>query len=847
MPLPFHRLALRVALVYIAVAGLWIALSDWGVKILVTDHDLMARVSMFKGWTFVAVTGALLYGMLRRSLQRLEREVAARTEIEEALRQWADAFVHCTHGMVIEQPATDRLLACNPAFARMLGRTVAEIGGSPWRAVHLPDDRTRVDAAISQADQAGSARYEAQMQREDGSAFPAQIDVVSVRDQAGTLRYRVATIQDITQRKAAETALRASEERLLVLVENLSEGLLVSTLAGELLHWNRAGLTMHGLASLGEGRRLLAEMEPVFELAALDGRVLALEEWPLSRILRGETLREVDLRVRRRDQEWVRIFRYGGAIAQEGGGPPLAFVTVTDITERKAAEAALRESEERFRAVVENIHEVFWMVDVRDRRMLYVSPSYATVWGRPPEELYANSMTWLEAIDPADRERVAAAAAAKQAAGTYDEQFQIVRPDGSRRWIRDQAFPVKNPRGEVERIVGIAEDVTERKNLEAQFLRAQRMEAIGTLAGGIAHDLNNILAPMLMAAGLLKDNTSDPRDREMLEMVERSAHRGADIIRQLLTFSRGVEGARMPLQPRHLLKEMSGIIRETFPRHITLVEKVAADLAPVVADATQLHQVLVNLCVNARDAMPEGGTLTITAGNVMLSAEEVQARPGVKAGPHVLIKVADTGSGMPPEIIERIFDPFFTTKDIGKGTGLGLSTVLGIVRSHQGFITVYSEVGSGSAFRVYLPAVPKTMADSATPFAEKLPHGGGELILVVDDEETIREAIQRVLESHNYRVLTARNGKEAVTAFLRQREEVNLVLTDVMMPEMGGAALVRSLRLLNSRIKIIATSGLEPEGKRGELAVLGVATILPKPCGPQELLNAIRTELNSGR
>ena len=505
--------------------------------------------------------------------------------------------------------------------------------------------------------------------------------------------------------------------------------------------------------------------------------------------------------------------------------------------ERARAEAALQVSEEQFREVVENISEVFWISDVAHGRMLYVSPAYATIWGRPCASLLVEPLAWQHAVYPEDRARVSEAMK-KQAAGQYDETYRVVRPDGTLRWVRDRAFPVRDAAGAVVRIVGVAEDITSRKELEAQFLRAQRLEAVGTLAGGMAHDLNNILAPMLMAAGLLKESATSDHDRNLLGMIEKSAQRGADIIRQLLTFSRGIEGERRPIQLKHLAREMGHIVQETFPREITLVEEVPSELWPVVADPTQVHQIMVNLCVNARDAMPEGGRLEITARNALLDAARAGTKHGAKVGRYVVLAVADSGMGMPPEVIDHIFEPFFTTKGVGKGTGLGLSTVQGIVRSHGGFLDVTSAPGKGSKFEVYFPAAFEAAAEREAEPSQPLSRGEGQTILVVDDEEPVREAIKQVLQKANYQVVTATNGREGVVAFLRQRSSVKLVITDAMMPEMGGAALVRALQILDGKLKFIALSGLDSE--HADFRALGVTAIVGKPCSPHALLAAVQ-------
>jgi PAS domain S-box-containing protein len=516
-------------------------------------------------------------------------------------------------------------------------------------------------------------------------------------------------------------------------------------------------------------------------------------------------------------------------------------VTVSrDVTMRKRSDEALRASEERFRELAETIHEVFWMMDARRHTMLYVSPGYERIWGRKIEGLYADPATWLASIHPDDRERVGKAALAIEATGSYEEEFRILRPDGSERWIRDRAFPVKDSAGHVMRIVGVAEDITKSRELQEHFLRAQRMEAIGTLAGGIAHDLNNILSPVLMAPLLLKDSVSSEHDLQLLDLIEQGARRGSNILKQLLTFSRGTGGERISVQMRHLLKEMVSLVRETFPRNITAKIQVESDLKPVNGDPTQLHQVVMNLCVNARDAMPDGGQLAISAKNEVLGAADVAEHAPAKPGEYVVISVKDTGTGIAPEIMGRVFEPFFTTKPPSKGTGLGLSTVLGIVRSHGGFVTVSSSASVGTTFRIFLPAAATGSKESMPPDAHALPRGHGELILVVDDEESILISMRTLLERHGYAVLTESEGSDAFATFTENRGLVRLVLTDVMMPGMGGLNLIRALRAYDPKLKIIASSGLTDQANHDNLKAAGVDAIIDKPCAPQVVLETLR-------
>jgi len=514
-----------------------------------------------------------------------------------------------------------------------------------------------------------------------------------------------------------------------------------------------------------------------------------------------------------------------------------------DVTSRNKAARILLESEERFRELAENIHEVFWISDSAENKTIYVSPAFEAIWGRTCASLYGASGTWLSSIRPEDRERIAEAVRTKQPLGTYDEEYRIVRPDGTERWIRDRAYLVRGGSGPVSRCVGVAEDITEAKKMQEQFFRAQRMEAIGTLAGGIAHDLNNILAPIIMAPELLREFARTDQELRLLDLIERSAQRGAHVVRQLLTFSRGSGGERMGVQLRPLLNDMVGIMRETFPREIALKETAPGNLRIVQGDPTQLHQVIMNLCVNARDAMPNGGTLKLEAKNVELSEAEVREHPPAKPGPHVAVSVTDTGEGIAPANLGRIFDPFFTTKAPTKGTGLGLSTVLGIVRSHQGFIAVTSRVGRGTTFTIFLPAEACAVATPDVQAADAPAGGHGELILVVDDEELIRTATRMTLEGHGYRVLTAGDGAEGLASFIENRGDVRLVLTDLMMPVMGGVTLIHAIHVLEPNVRVLATSGLTDQENHTKLIDVGVDGIIPKPCDPCELLKAIALQL----
>jgi PAS domain S-box-containing protein len=563
--------------------------------------------------------------------------------------------------------------------------------------------------------------------------------------------------------------------------------------------------------------------------------------------MEGSRRANIEYRIIRPGGEVRHIHQISEMIFDDQGRPSRETGTMQDITDRKLAHEALRQSEERFKLVARAVSDVVWDWDL-SANTLWWNDGFLITFGYVASEIEPGIESWTSRIHPDERSRVVDSIHHAIDAGTesWSSEYRFQRKDGSYAFVQDRGYILRDPTGKGVRMVGGMRDLTEQKKMEAQSLRAQRMESIGTLAGGIAHDLNNVLAPIMMSIDLLKfDSGNDTHRRRILDTIYISCRHGADLVRQVLSFARGLDGQRIVTQLRHLIDDLEGIISETFPRNIRIVTDVPNNLWPITGDPSQLHQVLLNLAVNARDAMPQGGTLTLAAANLTIDAQYAGMSQEAKAGTYVLLRVTDTGQGIPPEVREHIFEAFFTTKELGKGTGIGLATVHTVVKSHGGFLNVESEVGRGTTFKIYLPANPALQtADTARPPPADLPRGRDELVLVIDDEFSIRHITQKTLEAFGYRVITASDGIEAVALYAKQAQQIAVVLTDMMMPIMDGAATIQVLRRINPAIKIIAASGIDSGDDVAKAGNAGVKHFLVKPYTAETLLKLFREVLD---
>jgi len=744
-----------------------------------------------------------------------------------------------------------------------------------------PEHRAEVIRCVEACERDGTSYdYEVQKITASGRRIWVRGIGEAVRDVSGKIIRLQGAFQDITERKQVELAL-ARSNRALRMLSFCNEALIRAAdekqLLGEIcrlavetggyrMAWagyaeNDERKSITPIAHAGEERGYLGEIHLCWSETEASGR------GPAGRTIRnGEVVYSEDITHDSAGFHWQeaaleRGYRsviclplregrhtfgllglYSGEIHQPG---PDEIKLLQGLADNLAFGISnLRAREQGRKAQQEIAWQAALLDQATDAIFLRDLEHRVTYWNKGAERMYgwaafeAVGKTVSELLDGGNDQK-----AIKQvlATGGWAGELHKTARDGRQLVIEARWTLVRNAMGAAAAILSIDTDITERKKLEAQFLRAQRMESIGTLAGGIAHDLNNVLAPVLMSIEFLRMTYRDEEADKALQSIQASAQRGADLVRQVLSFARGVEGRRVPVNVVHLIRELHKVAMETFPKSIDVRVKLPGEPWNIVGDATQLHQVFLNLCVNARDAMAEGGVLSIKVENVSLDEVAASRNPEAWPGDYVVVTVSDTGEGISEEIQHKIFEPFFTTKDVGEGTGLGLSTAIAIVKSHGGFITLHSEPGRGAEFKVFLPAehVEAREEKQATP-QNRLPRGNGELVLVVDDEESIRRIARTTLRCFGYEVLVASDGLEALDLYKEHGSRIAVVLTDMAMPVMDGAALINALRSWDPMIRVIGSSGLVTQ----ETAVdKGIKHFITKPYTAEAMLGALQKAL----
>ncbi|HEX7491653.1 MAG TPA: PAS domain S-box protein [Candidatus Limnocylindrales bacterium] len=780
------------------------------------------------------------------------RDVTAQSRAEdelfrsqEMLRSVLDTFPE----RVFWKDLDSVFVGCNAAYARNLGLSdPAEIIGKTDFDIHAPSDAEMYRADDREIMRSGTARidYEEPMTRVDGTDGWARTSKVPMRDKDGHVLGLLGAYQDITEQKRAREALRESERFLDTIIENIP--VMVFVKDAETLRFVR--LNKAGERMLGYSRELMidrdtsnlvpadeeAHFEAMDRLVVTSGQVVEVAEETMTNPEQGVIVMHT-----------IKVPIFG-----DDGKPRYVLGMSEDITARKAAEQGRLESEQRYRHIIDAITNYIVSVRVVHGKPVHVNhgPGSVAITGYTPEELDADPALWNGLVLPEDRELVHESTR-RVLTGAYSApiEYRIRRKDGVVRWVRQTPVLRFAADGKLTAYDGLIQDITEPRILQDQLLQAQKMEGIGRLAGGVAHDFNNLLTAILGYVEMCRTDLPpelppDHPARLDLQEVAAAGERAASLTRQLLTFASRQIVAPERLDISLLVGDLLKMLQRLLGDDIVIETSLAGDLRTVVADPGQIQQLLVNLTVNARDAMPGGGRLVIEAANELIDPATANAHPGAVPGPHVLLTVTDTGEGMTEEVRSRLFEPFFTTKGPGKGSGLGLATCHGIVKQLAGHMEVYTELGQGTMFRIHLPsqsgpADPRPVTPTTSPASD-----GTETILVVEDEPSVRRLAVLCLRARGYTVLEASNGAEAIRVARRKENKFDLIVSDVVMPGLSGPALIRKLNVLAPQARAILMSGHADSAVLDEALELRLA-FLAKPYTPERLARKVREVLDA--
>ena len=745
-----------------------------------------------------------------------------KTEI--TLRQLSHAIEQLASTVVITD-LQGRIEYVNAAFTRTTGYTRDEVLGqkpSVLKSGFTSDaEYKKMWEAISSGQEWHGEFFN---KKKNGDLYWELAVIAPVKDQTGAIINYIAVKEEITERKKAELELQVKESAITSAINAIA----FADLSGLITVVNPAFLTMWGYSDSSEviGRPATEFWQEPDNAGRVQKALFEQRNWS------GEMI------AIRKDGTMLDVLVSASIVLDKDNSPICLMGSFVDITERKRSERTVRQlslaiQQASVSVVVTDQNGVIEYVNEASTRTS--GYSYEEMVGQKPS-LLKSGETGAEVYEQLWR----TITAGKEWKG----EFRNRRKDGTLYWESVVVAPVKDENGSIVNYIAVKDDITERREMQSQLLRAQRMESIGTLAGGIAHDLNNILGPILLAVQVLRMKMTDNSAQNIINTIETATMRGKNIISQVLSFARGTESKPVLMQVRHIVKEVEEVVRQTFDRNIEIESYIPKDIWTIHADPTQMQQVLMNLCVNARDAMPDGGRLSIHLQNSDIDTTAAARYPSAHAGRYIMIEVQDTGTGIPPEIMQKIFDPFFTTKAMGKGTGLGLATVYSIVKQHQGFIDVHSDPGRGSTFRIFLPAAAMNEPE-ATETLQEIPQGGHESILVVDDEHPVQVVCREALQYYNYDVETAANGAEGISKFLQRTPPFRVVLLDMMMPVMDGRTAAAAIRKIDPSVRIIGMSGLmsdEPQGDDDRL----FDQFLRKPFTGRELMESIHRALRSG-
>ncbi|HEY8148204.1 MAG TPA: PAS domain S-box protein [Vicinamibacteria bacterium] len=791
------------------------------------SHDLSES-----SWMGFAQSLALQFGQTVALGQSLER-------LEASEGRYGALMEHANDAILILDP-TARVVEVNRETERLLGRPRAEILGRHYDDFVVPDEQADSARLLAQLLTEGTLRVEQrQLVRADGTSLWVEVSASLVPLGEGSAVLTI--LHDITERRRAEEALRRSEARMKSVLDAALDAVIMMDEQGLVVSWNSRAEDLFGFATDEAIGRTLSELIIPLRYRADHTRglkaFLATGEGPVIG-------RRVELSALRRDGSEFPV-ELTVTVLKEG--PTFYFnAFVADITERKRAEQVHRASEEQYRLLFENNPHPMWVHDVDTLAFLAVNDAAVSHYGYTRDEFL--SMTALDIRLPEDvpafkKEYDERRATHGTASFISTVPYRHRKKDGTLIQVDIAANAIAFA-GREARLV-LATDVTEKALLQAQLVKAQKMEAVGQLAGGVAHDFNNLLGVITGYSELLmRELPAGSRERKRAEEVKRASDRAAALTRQLLAFSR-----RQVLQPKVLdlnevVADVEKMMRRLISESIQIVTVATATLGKVRADAGQMEQVIMNLAINARDAMPSGGRLLIETGNIELDETYVRTHPEARVGPHVMLAVSDTGHGMDAKMMARIFEPFFTTKEEGKGTGLGLATVYGIVRQSGGTVNVYSEPGQGSTFRVYLPRIEGDVATKADTAVVAAP-GGTETVLLVEDAEALRLLVRELLDNAGYKVLDADSPDKALSMVESTPGPIHLLLTDMVMPRMNGQELARRIAALKPEARVVFMSGYSDQAMGDQGTLPPGALFLQKPFTVDALLKIIRRAVDA--